>query len=116
MGYEGEHRALHFYKDFGNSSYVFKYLFSQSIRYTAYEIDKENTRYVTLGANPPRPQHDFLVESLAGLNIDSLTKTATPLRWDDCKDMIVIDDSDLMFKRLRNAFGGDCPPMDVRKN
>ena len=111
--YDSTHRASHCFNGFEPSSYYFKYPFSSSPESTAYEIDKVNKRYVALCASPPQAKQDLLLGALAGLELDQKS-TVTLSKWEDAQETIVINDNDLCFRRLRQAYGGD-PTFEMRR-
>lgn len=113
QSYNSTHRVPHCSNRLGVGSYCFKYPFSQSPGSTAYEIDKVNKLYVALGASPPQAEQDLPTGALAGLKGDP-EPTITLPKWEDAKETIVIDESDIVTRRLRQAFGGD-PTYELKR-
>ena len=114
QNYGSNHRLSHCYIDPGSfDSYYFRYPFSLSPETTAYEIDKANRRYVTLGASPPQDKVDPLVQAVADLNVNDNSMTRLP-KWEDAQETIVLDDNDPAFRRVRQYFGGD-PTFETKK-
>ena len=94
-------------------SYTFKYPFSKSPEWAAYEIDKANKRYVALNASPPPAEGDFIVGALAGLGIQQKSTSGLG-KWQDAEETIILDDSDPIFCRFHQFFGGD-PTIEVKR-
>jgi len=55
----------------------------------------------------------LVVGALAGLKVDQKSTITLP-KWEDAEETIVIDDSDLFFRRLRQVFGGD-PTIQMKR-
>lgn len=113
QSYDSTHRVSHCYTGSEFHCYYFKYPFSQNPESTTYEIDKVNKRYVALGASPPQAEPDLLAGAFAGLKLDQKS-TITLAKWEDAEETIMIDDNDIIFRRLRQAFGGD-PTFEVKR-
>ena len=112
-GYDSIHRASRCNMGPHFRSYSFKYPFSQSPEWTAYEIDKVGKRYVTLGASPPQPKQDLLVGALAGMKVDQ-NPTIPPPSWEDATESVIIDDNAVQVPRPRQ-FLRDDPPFELKR-
>ncbi|KAI4285965.1 MAG: hypothetical protein L6R38_000258 [Xanthoria sp. 2 TBL-2021] len=106
QSYTSNDRSSHCFDRLRPSRYCLRYPFSQEPESSAYEIDKENKRYVALGASPPSPEKNLLTETLAALKIDRKPTVMLP-KWEATKETITTDDHDTLYRRLRQAFGAD---------
>ena len=93
--------------------YSFKYPFSQSPEWTAYEIDKVGKRYVALGASPSEPEQDLLVGPFAGMKFDQKPTIPSP-SWEDATETIIIGDNDAHSRQPRQVTGGD-PTIELKR-
>ena len=98
--YGNVHRLSHCETGIDFRSYSFKYPFSQTPEWTAYEIDKANKRYVALGASPPQPEQDLLVEDFARLKFEPKSTIMLP-NWELATE--TVGDPAFELKRIEHV-------------